>query len=356
MIIVDAHLDISWNALNWSRDVTQSVRQIRALEAGMKENNRGSNTVAFPEMRRGQVAVCLATMLARASGLGEVKLDYPNQEIACAMAQGQLAYYRLLESEGMVRILKDWDSLDRHIRNWHETPGDPAPLGFILSMEGADPIVSPGQVIQWWEDGLRVIGLAHFGPSAYAHGTGPSGGLTAKGRELLKEMNTLGMILDVTHLADEGFWQAVDAFPGCLLASHCNCRALVPGDRQLSDEQIRVLIERDAVIGAVCDGWMLYPGWVPGRTPNTVISLESVVDHIDHVCQLAGNVCHAAIGSDLDGGYGREQSPHDLDTIADLQNIAGILRRRGYRESDVEAIMHGNWLELFQKAWTKNDH
>ncbi len=272
MIIVDAHLDLSWNALNWTRDVTLSVQQIRALEAGMTQNNRGMNTVALPEMRRGQVAVCLATVLARASGLGEERLDYPNQEIAHAMAQGQLAYYRLLESEGKVRMLKDWPSLDGHVRDWQAASCDSTPLGFILSMEGADPIISPGQVTQWWKDGLRVVGLAHFGPSAYAHGTGTSGGLTAGGIELLKAMNDLGMILDVTHLADESFWQAVEAFSGWMLASHCNCRALVPGDRQLSDEQIRVLIERQAVIGAVCDAWMLYPGWVPGSTPNSVVS------------------------------------------------------------------------------------
>ena len=354
MIIIDAHLDLSWNALNWNRDVTQPVQQIRALEVGMTQKNRGLNTVGFPEMRRGQVAVCLATVLARASGLGEERLDYENQEIAYAMAQGQLAYYRLLESEGRVRMLRDWHSIDSHFRDWQAALGDSTPLGFILSMEGADPIVSPGQVAQWWEDGLRVVGLAHFGPSAYAHGTGATGGLTAGGRELLKAMNEVGMILDVTHLADESFWQAVDAFPGWMLASHCNCRALVPGDRQLSDEQIRLLIEREAVIGAVCDAWMLYPGWVTGSTPHSVVSLESVVDHIDHVCQLAGNASHAAIGSDLDGGYGREQSPHDLDTIADLQKITEILRRRGYRETDVEAVMHGNWLTLFQKAWSKN--
>ena len=160
------------------------------------------------------------------------------------------------------------------------------------------------------------------------------------------------MILDVTHLADDAFFEALQAFGGPVLASHSNCRALVPGDRQLTDELIRLLAERDAVIGAALDDWMLYPGWVKGETTNEVVGLKDVVDHIDHVCQLAGSARHAAIGTDLDGGYGTEQSPRDLDTIADLQKIPPLLRDRGYAEADVEAIMHGNWLRLIERAWS----
>jgi membrane dipeptidase len=352
MIVIDAHLDLSWNALNWNRDLTLTVPELRASEAGMKEKNRGTSTVTFPELRRGEVAVCLATVLARVSGLGEALLDYRSQEIAYAMAQGQLAYYRIMESQGRLRMLKDWPALEAHVRDWRTTGGHSTPLGFILSMEGADPIVSPRQARGWWNDGLRVAGLAHYGPSAYAHGTASPGGLTAKGRELLKIMEEVGMVLDVTHLSEESFAQAVDLFRGPILASHNNCRALVPGDRQFTDDQIRRLIERDSVIGAACDAWMLYPGWVPGRTSRSVVGMEAVADHIDHVCQLAGNARHAAIGSDLDGGYGTEQCPRDLDTIADLGKIPGLLRKRGYHEADVEAVMHGNWLRFFQAAWT----
>jgi membrane dipeptidase len=349
MIVIDGHLDLAWNALSWNRDLTATVAEIRRLEAGINEKSRAANTVAFPEMRQGEVAVCLATLLARASGLNEDRLDYRSREIASAMAQGQLAYYRIMESEERFRILKDWPSLDAHVRNWARDVDHITGLGFILSMEGADPILSPHHVARWWEDGLRVVGLAHYGVSAYAHGTGASGGLTAKGPDLLKAMDEAGLILDVTHLADESFWQAVELFKGPVLASHHNCRALVPGDRQLTDDQIRCLIERHAVIGSALDNWMLDPHWIPGG--RAAVSLDTVVDHIDHVCQLAGNCRHAAIGSDLDGGFGTEQSPHDVDTIADLQKIADLLRQRGYGEGDVEAVMHGNWLRFFQDAW-----
>jgi membrane dipeptidase len=395
MLVIDGHLDLAWNALNWNRDITLPVADIRRAEAGSQEAHRGANTVSLPEMRKAEVGVCLATLLARASTLGEPLLDYPSRGIASAMARGQLAYYRILEAQGQVRMIGDWASLAAQAQAWgahmegreqkaggsdrepenrnskfenrnpktehrhhapattHQAPGTShCPLGFILSMEGADPILSPSQVAEWWKEGLRVVGPVHYGASSYAHGTGASGGLTSLGRDLLKAMDEVGMVLDVTHMADESLWQALDLFRGPVLASHHNCRALVPGDRQLSDEQIRRLIERGAVIGAAFDSWMLYPGYVFGETPNSLVSMERVADHLDHVCQLAGNVRHAALGTDLDGGFGREQTPHDLDTIADVQNLPGILRKRGYREADVEAVMHGNWLRFFRKAWT----
>jgi membrane dipeptidase len=352
MIIFDSHLDLGWNAVNYNRDLTKSIAEIRKSEAVSKEKGRGTNTVSFPEMRKGEVAFCLATVFARATALGEPLADYRSQEIAYAVAQAHRAYYRIMESEGQVRMLKDWPSIEGQLQDWKGPQKGSAPLGFILSMEGADPVVSPSRVADWWADGLRVVGPGHYGLNAYAHGTGSPGGLTSKGRELVKEMDAVHMILDVSHLADKAFWEALELFHGPVLASHHNCRALVPGDRQLADEQIRQLIQRASVIGTAFDAWMLFPGWEKGKTSNQVVSLENAVNHIDHVCQLAGNSNHAAIGSDLDGGFGTEQCPHDLDTIADLQKIGGILRKRGYKDADVESIMHGNYIRFFRKAWS----
>ncbi|MGH9469887.1 MAG: dipeptidase [Terriglobia bacterium] len=355
MLIIDSHLDLAWSAVRWNRDLTRSVAETRAAERNMAGPARGTNTVTFPELRKAEVAVCVATVLARAGGAGDEKLDHRTQEIAYAAAQGQLAYYRVMESQGRVHMLRDLGALEDHLARWENGGRESGPLGFILSMEGADPIVAPGQLAQWWEDGLRAIGLAHFGVGAYAHGTGTSGGLTSRGFDLLRAMEELGVILDVTHLADESFWQAVEKFHGPVLASHNNCRSLVPGDRQFGDEQLRYLIQRGAVIGAVCDAWMLFPGWVRGETSNVSVTIETIVNHIDHVCQLAGNARHSAIGSDLDGGFGTEQCPSDLDTIADLQKITEILRQRGYAQADVESIMHGNWLRFFREAWAPRE-
>jgi membrane dipeptidase len=349
VLIFDGHLDLAMNALYWNRDLTVPVLETRRIETGMTEKGRGRGTVAFPEMRRGEIGISLATVIARVQKPGNPLPGYRTAEIAFASAQGQLAYYRMLEEAGVLRLLTDAAGLEEHARRWRADP-DGVPLGIILTMEGADPVVYPEQVHRWKADGLRAISLSHYGLSNYAHGTGTEGGLTEMGRAILPEVRRAGLVLDLTHLADQAFWEAIELFDGPVQCSHQCCRALVPGERQMDDAQLRAVIERDGVIGAALDAWMLYPGWIKGRTENTVCTLDAVAAHIDHVCQLAGNSLHAAIGSDLDGGYGQEQTPHDLDTIADLQRIADLLRARGYGEEDVRNVMHGNLLRLFGAA------
>jgi len=360
MLIFDAHLDLAWNALDWNRDLRLTAHEIRKreIDEGMTEHKaRGKGTVTFPELRRGKVAVFIATLLARLfrPNLMPAIQRYSVMEGAYACAHGQMAYYDALVQQGYLRWITDAHSLDTHVKAWEETDGEGQPLGFILSMEGADPVLNACDVEAWYAKGLRVIGPAHYGVSPYAHGTGTEGGLFEPGKPLLEEMSRVGMILDVTHLSDQCFHEALDIYQGPVLASHHNCRALVPDQRQLADEHIKRLIERGAVIGSAFDTWMLYPGWVRGKhlPEETGTGMEKVIDHIDHVCQLAGNAKHAAIGTDLDGGFGREQSPHDLDTIADLQRIPDMLRKRGYSEADVEGIMVGNWLRFFREAWKK---
>jgi membrane dipeptidase len=351
LLLIDGHLDLAMNALNWDRNLDLDVHAIRKAESDTPGKGRACGTTAFPEMRQARMALCLATVIARTARPDSPATGVSCQEIAYAKAQGQLGYYRVLEQQGKVRLITGRGGLQAHVDEW-ASDGSQAPLGFILSMEGADPIVWPSQAASWWEDGLRVVGLSHYGVSAYAHGTGTEGGLTDLGPPLLKEMEQLGMVLDLTHLADRAFWEALETFGGPVLASHNNCRALVPGDRQFADDQIRAIVERGGVIGTALDAWMLYPGWIKGETPNTVVGLPAVADHIDHVCQLSGNAQHAAIGSDLDGGYGTEQCPHDLDTIVDLQKIPGILRGRGYSEADIEGVMWRNWVRFFNEVWT----
>jgi membrane dipeptidase len=371
-LIVDAHLDLAWNAMSYDRDQLLSIAELRASEAGMTGKSRGNCTVSLPEMRRGGVAVCLATLLCRAlppslpdmdGNLGPAgdrrhgeiilreDLDYANQTIACAAAQSQLAYYRLLESQGQMRMIADSGALSALWAQWERDGGQKgAPIGYILSMEGADPIIEPKQAEWWWEQGLRTACLAHYGPSAYAMGTGGDGPLTPKGRELLKEFERLGMILDLVHTADMALAAALEIFSGPVFISHGNCRAMVPHDRQISDEQIKQVVGRGGVIGAVLDAWMLVPDYHRDEPGRPEPKLSDVADHIDHVCQLAGNTRHAAIGSDLDGGFGTEQSPADLDTIADLQKLEGILKQRGYGDADIDGIFHGNWLRFFRDA------
>ena len=354
MLIIDGHLDLSWNALQWNRDLLVPAHTIRVQEGGTPGKARAQGTVALPDLRRGRVAACFANLLARSTGTPVAHLDYATPLQAYGVAQGQLAYYRALEMESHVRLITDLATLEAHLAPWqaYDRDGQGAPpLGLVVSMEGADPILHPGQLQAWWEGGLRLLAITHYGPGRYAGGTGTEQGLAPQGPALLAEMERLGVLLDITHCSDPSFWQALERYGGPVLASHQNCRALVPHQRQFSDEQLRALFQRDAVIGAACDAWMLEPGWVRGQSTNERVTLANVADHIDHICQQAGSSRHAAIGSDLDGGFGREQSPCDLDTIADLQELAGLLAGRGYAADDVAAIMHGNWLRLLRQAW-----
>ena len=355
--VFDAHLDLGWNAVAFNRDLTLEVPEIRGLEAGMTdEPSRGRNTLSFPELNRAGVKVCLATLLAR-SGPAQSKrsiakrteLDSVSQSIAYSQVHAQLAYYRLMEQQGHMRQIRAASEL-RSAWKAVEQNGRTLPLHYILSMEGADPIVTPDQVEYWWRLGLRAVGLAHYGRGQYAFGTHVDGPISPAGVELLREFEKAGMIVDVTHLCDTSFFQALELFQGPILASHHNCRALVPGDRQLADEQIRLLAQRGAVIGVALDAWMLVPGWVRGESNPEKLSMTSLADHIDHMCQLLGNTRHVAIGTDLDGGFGTEQTPGDLNTIADIQKLGAILNERGYSKSDIDAIFSGNWLRFFEQA------
>lgn len=354
--IFDAHLDLAMNALEWNRDLTQSVTVIRELETNMTDKpDRGKNTVAFPEMRKGKIGLCVATLIARYVKPGNPIPGWHSPEQAWAVTQGQLAWYRAMEAKGELKQIKSLIDLEMHLIQWAKAPANKHPIGYILSLEGADSLYNLALLEKAREDGLQAIGPAHYGPGTYAHGTDSEGGLGKKGRQLLKAMDQLHLILDVTHLSDQSFYEAMDLYQGPVWASHHNCRALVPHNRQLTDHQIHMLIRRQAVIGVALDAWMLVPGWKRGvDSPETRnVTLNQVADHIDHICQLAGNSLHAGIGSDLDGAFGKEQSPSDLDTIADLQKLRSLLASRGYQEDDIANIMHGNFIRFLRNLWDK---
>lgn len=352
MLIFDAHLDMAWNACEWNRDLMKPVAELRQFEKHFSDIVPGDCTVSWRELRRGNVGLIIATLLPRLNRKDKELTFYQSREADYASGYGQLAYYRAVTARGVLRPIPDKTTLETHVAEWESGATDDTPLGFILSMEGSQPILSPSQIPEWFEAGLRILGPAHYGPNPYCYGTGSEGGLKADGPALLKEMDRVGMLLDATHLSDQSFWEALDIFQGPVLASHHNCRSLVPGDRQLTDDQIKALVKRDAVIGAAFDCWMLSPSWKIKVSDPATVSLENVVDHIDHVCQLAGDARHSGLGTDLDGGFGKEQTPHDLDTIADLHKVAEILERRGYSSEDIQGIMYRNFVDFFRRAWS----
>ena len=374
VLIVDGHLDLAFSALFHRRDLTQTVQVLREREGGMQESlsahpdsldrrrrvdigNPGIPTVSLPEMRKGRVGVMLSTIMCRVQTPGPRSHNaVRTQAAAHAVGRSHLAYYQALEHRGEIRMIRCTEDLDACAASWNH-PGPETPVGLILSMESADPILGPDQVYEWWDAGLRSVSLTHFGANTWGHGTGTEGGLYAVAYPLMDALRDVGMVLDLTHTSDMSFWQIMDYWDGPVHASHSNCRALVPGQRHFTDDMIKALVQRDGVIGSVFHEKMLNPNcnWDDLSTyPQTATrSMSAVVEHMDHVCQLAGNCSHVALGTDLDGGFGREMAPVDLDTIADLQKFLDIMRKRGYSDRDVQNIAHGNLLRLFRNAWKK---
>lgn len=353
MFIFDAHLDLSMNAMEWNRDLTWSVDEIRESEKGMTDKpDRAKNTVSFEAMRKGNIGLCMATQIARYVHKDNALPGWNSPHQAWAQTQAQLAWYRTMEEVGELVQIRNKKELNAHLELW-KTSKEQKPIGYILSLEGADSIVSIDYLERSYEQGLRAIGPAHYGPGTYAHGTNSVGGIGSKGKALLKEIERLDLILDATHLCDQSFWETMDNYNGPVWASHNNCRTLVNHNRQFSDEQIKELIHRKAVIGMALDAWMMIPNWVRGEsTPESMgVTLQQMADNIDHICQLAGNTLHVGIGTDLDGGFGKEQSPADIDTIADLQKVPQILSKRGYSSKDIENIMNGNFIHFLRTNW-----
>jgi membrane dipeptidase len=357
MLIFDGHLDLAMNALEWNRDLRLSVEKIRQSEAGMNDKpDRSKGTVAFPEMRKGQIGLCTATLIARYVKPGSELPGWNSQEQAWAQTQGQLAWYKEMERVGQLTQITNIDQLDAHLSLWSQSvSSSDLPIGYILSLEGADSIVSMEHLEIAYENGLRAIGPAHYGSGIYAQGTDATGGIGEKGRELLDHMSRLNIILDVTHLCDDSFAEAMDHFTGHLWASHSNNREFVPHNRQFTDSQMSQIIDRGGVIGIPLDAWMMVPDWERGVSDprDREVTLDIMVDNIERVCELAGNAKHAAIGTDLDGAFGKEQCPYDLDTISDLQKLPELLSKRGFGDSDIENILSGNWIRFLRNAWSE---
>lgn len=356
MFLFDAHLDLSMNALEWNRDLTQELNTIREREKNMTDKpDRGLGVVSFPEMRRANIGMCVGTQIARFVKPDSLIPGWNSQAQAWAQTQGQIAWYNAMEEAGEIVQIRDFPALKKHLALWQNAEStENLPIGYILSLEGADSLISLKNLEIAYNYGLRAVGPAHYGPGVYAYGTDADQPLSQKGKDLLKAMDALNIILDATHLCDTAFWEAMEIYTGPVWASHNLTRTIVPHNRQFSDEMIMELVGRKAVIGMAFDAWMMVPGWIRGKsTPaSTGVKIEHIVQHIDHICQLAGNANHVGIGSDLDGAYGKEQSPGDLESIADLQTIPGLLRKRGYAEKDIEQIMWSNWVDFLERAWS----
>jgi len=360
-LIIDSHQDIAWNMLTYGRDYTRSVHVTRRLEAGTATPDRnGDCLVGWPEYQRGQVAVVFSTLFASPARKQEVgdALLYADYETAHRLYRSQIdVYRRLVDSHpDKFRIVSTVGELDSVIEHWSRpVPEDREaghPVGLVYLMEGADGIRSPGELAEWYELGLRIIGLSWAG-TRYAGGTSEPGPLSEDGRQLLAAMADYNFILDLSHMDEAAAYESLDRYEGPVIATHSNCAALMQGsetNRHLPDRVIRGLVERDGVIGLIPLNSFLKVGWLrTNGSRREEVPLDTFIAHVDHVCQLAGDANHAGIGSDFDGGFGLQSIPPELDTIADLQLVASRLSALGYKEADAANILGGNWLRFLRK-------
>ena len=220
-LIFDCHLDLSLNGMEYNRDLRLPVPELRRREQGMTDlKGRAAMTTAFPEMRRGRVGICVATQLAGCMTGARPIANWMSSEQAWAQTQGQLAWYRALEEDGVMKQVTGSAELEAAIAHWQSnTPDDTKPIYYILSLEGADSIRSVAHLERVWSQGLRAMGPAHYGVGRWALGHDQVGPLSAKGRDLVKEMDRLGIILDLTHLSDGCFWDALEIHHGAVWAS-----------------------------------------------------------------------------------------------------------------------------------------
>ena len=361
-LIIDLHLDLAWDALFWNRDLTLTAGEVREQEANgppqvAEGYNCGLCTTTFPELRRGHVGIILSTIMSRIQPrVGRMRDGMRTQQQSIGMGRGHLAYYQAMAKRGEIKSVHGLSDLEEAVEAWKEPKPD-TPIYHILSMESADPIIDPDDVEFWWNAGLRVVGPAHFGHNTYIHGTGTEGGLKPPAPALYKAMREAGMILDIAHMADQAVWESLELWDGPIMASHCTCRSLVPGQRHLTDDMIREVIRRDGVIGLVFCQFFIDPevDWndpPPREQYVAKYKMDGLIPHIEHVADLAGgSLSNLAIGTDMDGGFGAEMTPTDVDTMADLPRFGQVLADAGYAQADIDGILSGNALRLFRKTW-----
>ncbi|MHB0966307.1 MAG: dipeptidase [Bellilinea sp.] len=354
--IIDAHQDIAYNMYSFGRDYRQSAAVTRARETGTRipELQNGQSTLGWPEYQQAQLAVIFATLfvLPRKYKTNESeRVDFATLEEAYRLTHAQMDIYNRLadESPDQFTLVKDLPGLAKVLNAWEGDPTAAHPVGLVLSMEGAEGVSGPAELEEWWEQGVRLIGPVWAG-TRYCGGTYEGGRFTSEGFRLLENMANLGYTLDIAHMKEEPALQALDRYSGAIIASHANARALLkedPTQRHLTDTVIRSLVERDGIIGVVPFNRFLLSGW-KNTDPREQVTLEMVVDHIDHICQIAGDALHVGLGTDYDGGFGWPAIPLELNTIADLPKLAQPLTTRGYSPEEIEAIFSGNWQRLLE--------
>ena len=317
-MIVDAHLDIGWNALAHGRGFLQP----QATGYLVSRSSLVASGV-------GLVFATLYTAPARAGRAMRTRFVYENAHEANIMATAQVNYYK---SSGL-QLIGNKSELESYVRGWRK-----GRLAAVLLMEGADPVEDPSQLAAWTDRGVRIIGPA-WGATRYSGGTGAPGGLTDLGVQLLKAMRRKRVILDLSHMADQAIADAFAMWRGPIMASHSNARALVPGDRQITDATAKEVASREGMLGVSFYAKHL-------RTSGRA-TLDDVIKHLVHLARAAGGPERLGLGTDLDGGFDARQAP--MKDLAELRELRERLTKR-FNKTQVEGVMGGNWIEFMGRA------
>jgi membrane dipeptidase len=334
MPIVDLHLDLAWNVAR-GRDVRSAATQQPRVD-------NETATVGLPDLTAGDVTLAGATLFALPAGPAPHE-GYTCPAQAADQADRQLDTYLDWETQRKVRLVRTGADLDG------------PELGLVVLMEGADALdtAGPRDARHWFDRGVRIVGLAWRG-TRHAGGTGEPGGLTDSGQDAVKALDAVGMIHDVSHLAERAVDELLGEAVGPVLASHSNCRAIIgddPDERHLTDQHLRAVAARDGVIGLnLFDRFLLPPADLKRRRTT----LADWVAHVRHACDVIGDDRHVALGSDLDGGFGRERIPIELRTAGDLPRLGDALGDAGFDDVAIARILFRNARLLMGKTLPSN--
>ncbi len=348
MFYVDGHQDLAYGALALGRDFRRPVEETRRREAGTSVPDVGGTcTLGFPEMRSAGIGLVFATVFtlpAAQQKKGEPAYYSPEGAHEQALAQLDL-YNRWIAEDEYLHAVHTQGDLARLQALRDDPSRDGRDIGIVILMENAEPVSEPSELEMWWKRGVRIIGPA-WARNRYTGSTLDGDGLTPKGYELLEAMAEFGMVLDLTHSSDRACEQSLDAYRGQVVVTHANSRALCNTGRMIPDHIISDLFARDGLFGLMPANWALGKPDSSGDRRSEVV-MDDVVNAVEHLRALGADHL-VALGSDWDGGFGREQLPVCFDSIADIGAIAEGLRNGGAPAEFIDGFMGGNWLRFLK--------
>ncbi|MFP4460138.1 MAG: dipeptidase [Candidatus Zixiibacteriota bacterium] len=339
-MIIDGHLDLAYNVIAFRRNICHELEKLRQEDSA---NSPGTAGVCLPELRNADVRICFGTIfiapMSPKADLSEYQVLYNTPKEAYEKGMAQLNYYHALanlDDCGQIHIIGNQADLKFVLENKKQPQ-----LGIVPLMEGAEGIRTPSDVVHWHEKGLRIVGPA-WADTQYAYCSWNNvDGFTPAGFSLMQKMQELDMILDLSHLSEIAVDDALGFYEGPIIASHCNAKSICDSPRNLTDAQIKEIANRGGVIGLV-----MYDSFI---TKAHKPDFNDLIRHAEHIAELTGD-CHSiAIGSDIDGGFGLEKTPKEINKYSDIARLESFMARANFTSDQIDKIMYRNWRDFLKK-------